>query len=57
MYKYSKTQSPNLPKLMILDPYLNLDPHLIFVSSQKTVIEALEILVCGCFIFPSPILF
>lgn len=50
MYKYSKTQSSNLPKLMkVQDPYFNLDPHLIFVSSQETAIEALKIHVLWMF--------
>lgn len=50
MYKYRKTQSPNLPKPMkVQDLYLNPDPHLIFVSSQETVIKALKIHVLWMF--------
>lgn len=44
IYKYRNTRSPNLPQPMkVQDLYLNPDPHLIFVSSQETVIEALKI--------------
>lgn len=50
MYKYRKTQNLNLPQpVKVQDLYLNPDPHLIFVSSQEAVIEALKINVLWTF--------